>query len=299
MRSAIQARADFNVVGEAEDGLEAVQKAADLQPDLILLDIGLPKLNGMAAAAKIRILAPAAKILFISLESSCAVVEEAFNLGAQGYIHKLRVHSELVPGIEAVLAGRHFVSSDLKFGDGARPDRRHEMQFYSDEQGFLESVSRFIAPALKADGGAIVIATSSHREGLIQRLKADALDMAGLIQKGTYISLDVAEAFSHIIVNGVPDRGRFLETFSAAIESCVKATKTERPRVAVVGEGATLMHARGNINAAIQLERISNELLETHVFDCLCPYPLSAFPRPDHDESLRSICAEHTTVSSR
>ena len=90
VRVALQARPEFDVIGEALDGLEAIQKAKDLQPDLILLDIGLPKLNGMAAAEQIRILAPNAKLLFVSLESSSAVVGEALRIGAQGYISKLR-----------------------------------------------------------------------------------------------------------------------------------------------------------------------------------------------------------------
>src|SRR5690242_17151035 len=112
----LQARAEFRIVGEALDGMEAIQKAKDLQPDLILLDIGLPKLNGIVAAGQIRIFAPAAKLLFVSLESSSAIVKEALRLGARGYITKLRAQADLIPAIEAVLEGRHFVSSDLEFG---------------------------------------------------------------------------------------------------------------------------------------------------------------------------------------
>src|SRR4029077_3004261 len=88
LRLTLQARPEFKVVGEALDGFDAVQKARDLQPELILLDLGLPKLNGIAAAQQIRVLAPHAKLLFISLESSPAAVREAFRAGAQGYIHK-------------------------------------------------------------------------------------------------------------------------------------------------------------------------------------------------------------------
>ena len=115
VRLALEPRTEFEIIDEAVDGLEAVQKAKALQPELILLDIGLPKLNGMAAAEQIRILAPGSKLLFLSLESSPAIVEEAFRLGAQGYVHKLRAQSDLVPAIEAVLAGKQFVSGNLEF----------------------------------------------------------------------------------------------------------------------------------------------------------------------------------------
>jgi DNA-binding NarL/FixJ family response regulator len=127
VRLALQSRAEFEVVGEAVDGLDAVQRAKDLQPDLILLDIGLPKLNGMAAAEQIRIFAPDAKLLFVSMETSSAIVEEAFRLGAQGYITKVRAQADLIPGIDAVLAGKRFVSSDLEVSVGTKNDHRHDV----------------------------------------------------------------------------------------------------------------------------------------------------------------------------
>src|SRR5262249_11998644 len=103
---ALEPRAGLKVVGEAEDGIDAVRQAQELQPDLILLDIGLPKLNGIAAALRICTLAPDAKLLFISLESSDAAVREAFQAGAHGYIHRLRAQLDLIPAVEAVLAGK-------------------------------------------------------------------------------------------------------------------------------------------------------------------------------------------------
>ena len=75
---------ELQIIGEASDGLEAVQKAEELQPDLILLDIGLPTLNGIEAARRIRKLSPESKILFVSQESSADVVQEALSVGGTG-----------------------------------------------------------------------------------------------------------------------------------------------------------------------------------------------------------------------
>jgi DNA-binding NarL/FixJ family response regulator len=97
---ALQQRAEFHVIGEVSDGLEAVQRAQELQPDLILLDIGLPKLNGIEVAKRVRRLAPNARLLFVSQESSPDVVRETFRLGAQGYVHKTRAQSDLLPALE-------------------------------------------------------------------------------------------------------------------------------------------------------------------------------------------------------
>jgi DNA-binding NarL/FixJ family response regulator len=105
--------AEFQIICEASDGLEAVQKAEELKPDLILLDIGLPKLNGIQAARQIRKLAPSSKILFLSQESSADVVQEALDLGAMGYVVKTYAGSELLAAVEAVCQGRRFVSAGL------------------------------------------------------------------------------------------------------------------------------------------------------------------------------------------
>ena len=110
--STLQHTAEFQVT-EAIDGLQAVQKAEEQQPDLILLDIGLPILNGMTVARRVRRLAPSSKIVFFSQESSPTVVRAALDLGAMGYVYKPHTLSDLLPAIEAVLGGRQFVSQGL------------------------------------------------------------------------------------------------------------------------------------------------------------------------------------------
>src|SRR5271169_45516 len=109
--STLAKRNDLQIVGEVSDGLEAVQKAEELKPDLILLDVGLPKLNGIEAARQIRKLAPESKILFLSQESSPDVVQEALSLGATGYVVKTRAASELFPALEAAISEKQFVGS--------------------------------------------------------------------------------------------------------------------------------------------------------------------------------------------
>jgi DNA-binding NarL/FixJ family response regulator len=109
--STLGTKLELQVVGEVSDGLEAVQKAEELKPDLILLDIGLPSLSGIEAARQIRELSPASKIIFVSQESSADVVQEALSLGAWGYVVKTRAGHELLAAVESVLLGKPFVSS--------------------------------------------------------------------------------------------------------------------------------------------------------------------------------------------
>jgi two-component system nitrate/nitrite response regulator NarL len=109
--STLATKPELQVVGEASDGREAVQKAEELKPDLILLDIGLPTLNGIDAARQIRKLSPQSKIIFLSQESSADVIEAALSLGALAYVVKTRAESDLLAAVNSVLLGKRFVSS--------------------------------------------------------------------------------------------------------------------------------------------------------------------------------------------
>ena len=111
--SMIRQRPDLTVLAEVHDGLEAVRQAGILQPDLILLDIGLPLLNGIEAARQILKVASTARIIFLTQESSAEVVHEALALGAWGYVIKAQAGTELLAAVEAVARGTTFVSNGL------------------------------------------------------------------------------------------------------------------------------------------------------------------------------------------
>jgi len=118
-------RPELQVVGEASDGLEALQKAIELRPDLILLDIGLPSLNGIEVARQMRSFVPDSKIIFLTQESSSDVVQEALGLGARGYVTKTKAQADLFAAVEAVLLGKTFVS-DLSATDNFKlPPESH------------------------------------------------------------------------------------------------------------------------------------------------------------------------------
>ena len=114
VRATLSIKPELQVISEASDGLEAVQKAVELQPALIVLDIGLPGLNGIEAARRIRKLSPKSTILFLSQESSPDIVQEALCLGALGYVIKAHAARDLLIAVEAVLRNEQFVSSTLK-----------------------------------------------------------------------------------------------------------------------------------------------------------------------------------------
>jgi DNA-binding NarL/FixJ family response regulator len=110
--SLLHERPDLQVICGVPDGLQAIEKAQELKPDLILMDIGLPELNGIEAARRIRALVPDSKIIFLTQESSLEVIQEAMNLGACGYVLKSQAEADLLTAVEAALRDKKFFNPD-------------------------------------------------------------------------------------------------------------------------------------------------------------------------------------------
>jgi len=130
LRGVLQATVKWKIVGEAEDGPDAIQKAEALKPDLILLDVGLPTLSGIKVAERILATNPTQCILFISEHR--ALAEGALATGAHGYIVKSDAGLELFPAMEAVVKGQRFVGSSVTVPGDTRSAHvgPHEVGFY-------------------------------------------------------------------------------------------------------------------------------------------------------------------------
>jgi DNA-binding NarL/FixJ family response regulator len=113
VRSVLTRQPGFEVLGEVSDGLKAVHKAEELQPDLILLDLSLPSMHGIDAARLIRRVAPSSKILFLSENRHPEVAEAALVAGGHGFVVKSDCGHELIVAIAAVLREETFVSQRL------------------------------------------------------------------------------------------------------------------------------------------------------------------------------------------
>lgn len=303
--SMVQERPGLHLVGEAADGLEAVQQAQKLQPDLILLDIALPRLNGIEAGRRIRKLLPACKILFVSQDSSVEVAQEALNLGAMGYVLKIDAGRELLPALEAVLQGRQFVSTFLagQIRTNALDihrwaGRRHEVQFYSNDVVLLDTLTRFITVALQAGDAVIVPATEAHHGSLWQSLQARGVDARAGLENGSYIPLDSAVTLSEFMVNDWPDPSRFREVVGSAILGACERADGRRVRVVACGECAPLLLAEGKAEAAIRVEQLWDEISSVYDMDTLCVYPRESVHGEANAHILQRICAEHSAVLS-
>jgi DNA-binding NarL/FixJ family response regulator len=318
VHSMLQKQPELQIVSEVSDGLEAVEKAQELQPDLILLDIGLPTLNGIEVARRIRENAPQSKILFVSENRSPDVARAALRTGACGYVVKLDAARELLPAVRAVLRGQQFVSArfaahDLTDPTDAHtadpPDRakvvtfpgknatisHHEVAFYQDEASLVDGFAHFIEGALKVGKTVIVIATESHQTSLLERLKVDSVDVGAAVEQGSYIPLNAADTLSTIMVNDLPDPARFNEVAENLVMAAAHSANGDHPRLVVCGECDPPLWTLGNGEAAIRLEQLWNELAVRYDIEILCGYPLSSF-QGEGSDMFKRICAEHSAV---
>jgi DNA-binding NarL/FixJ family response regulator len=320
IRLTLLAYEKLQVIGEVSDGLEAVHQAHQLQPELILLDIGLPELNGIEAARRIREVSPTSKILFVSENRDWDIVKEALRVGGSGYVVKSSAANELLAAIWAVLAGEQFLSAGLADRSLTDPEERntanifsrnrtiaapvqegviarhHKVGFYSHDRDLLDALTQFIGAALNVGNAAIVIATESHRNRLLVSLQKYGLNVVTAVEQGKYIAVDAAGALSTVMVDGKVDAVRFFTVFDDLIEKAEEAARGGQSRVAIFGESVHLLWAEGKAEAAIQMERLGNQLGKRYDVDILCAYSLTSFQGGMGSHIFEKVCAEHSAV---
>lgn len=312
----------MRVIGEAWDGQSAVLSAQQLRPDLIVLDVGLPGLNGIEVARRIRELHLNSRILFLTENRSQDVAEEALRAGGNGYVVKSDAARELLLAVEAVLQDKQFVSSSLAKNHLTDPNNqhpsdddrrivtpsapseqmgtvgRHDVGFYLDDRAFLDDLTRFIGTALTCGNAALVVATEAHREGLVPRLQAHGVDIAKAIEQRRYIALDATAIMSSLTVNNQFDPERFLKVAGDLILAAAGTSPNENPRVAICGECEPPLWTFGNGEAAIEFEKLWNEIVKRYDVDIFCGYSLGGVQNVMDSHLFERICALHSAVHS-
>jgi DNA-binding response OmpR family regulator len=294
----------LQIIGYVSDGPDAVQKAKELQPDLILLDIGLPRLNGIEVARQIRNVSPGSKILFVSENRSVDIADEALSTGAFGYVVKSDVGSELLAAVRAVFRGKRFISGSLigpdsnalKDDHAAVMGHCHEVSFYADDVSLVDGYARFIESALKNGNAVIAVVTDAHLRSLLSRLASDGVNVPAAIEQGSLFLLDAADALSKLTVNDMPDPVRCAKVIGDLIVGAAKGVKSEHGRVAVCGEISSILLSGGNAEGAIELEHLWDKITRNYDVHTLCGYLSSAFPNGENSPIFARICAEHSAA---
>jgi DNA-binding NarL/FixJ family response regulator len=325
IRAMLEHHAGFRVVGEAANGNEAIQLAGKLLPDIILLDINLPQLNGFEALPQILRHSPVSKIVFLTQEHSAEVAEEALRLGAHGYVVKTDAGSELLRALEAVTRDQRYLSRQLQLrmdgkpwpwpgattgtasgavvvGIQGLPERQslcaHEAHYYLHESDFLESLQGCVRTALNAGDAVIALLTGSHQRALCQRLQAMGLEVNDEIRAGRLRLLDADAIVARYRGDQIPDETQSREEARALLESAKKARMGERSRVCVFGECVSLLYAKGKGDVVLRLERFWDELGKTHELYIRCWYQVNQQQLEIDWQFFQQVSEEHSAVHS-
>jgi DNA-binding NarL/FixJ family response regulator len=291
----LQNRPDVLIVGEAEDGLDAVRQAEAQRPDVVMLDIGLPKLGGLDVAGRIRAAVPDAKVMFVTNEPSLEVVEFAFRRGAHGYVYKPRAERDVLPVFDAIVRGGRFVSGGLEriaLGDSLS-SHCHQVLFWSSDTVLVEAFSRFVTRALDDGKVVIVVMTEVHERDLRRCLTASDVNLAVALHEKRYIPVNIGDVLAEVMVDGWPDSTRFLNAAAEMVAAAGRATASNAG-IAAVGECSATVWAQGLVEAAMHFEHLWDEFAKSCPMDVLCAFPLAV--REESLRAVRSLCAEHTAV---
>lgn len=309
--STLEKQSHLCIVGVAEDGSEAIEKMEDLRPDLILLDVGLPKVNGLEVAGRASELSPRSKILMVSETRYADAAREAFLRGARGYVVKSLAATELLSAIETVLEGRQFISKGLvgnvfddppmnessssadknDFTPSLSHRSRHEVEFYPDDAHYVSGLTHYVENRLKRQNPVILFATVTHQQAILQSLKAEGVDIDALIDRGNVVFLDSFEVLSGIMVDGKPDAAICKRSLGALVSS-----HATHPPVAFCGQCAPVLLSQGNVEGALQLEHMWDEITLAYGADTFCGYISNGLPDISRREIVEKICAEHSHV---
>lgn len=288
---------DFDVVGVATDGQAALESARQAEPDLIVMDVGMPRLDGFQAVRALRRTPSQAKVVFLSMHESDEYIVEAFECGGQGFVLKTRVQADLASALDQVLAGRLFVPSLKSLFHVADGASGHALQLHRDGDAFLDGLGDFFHLALQRGDATCLIATEPVRAGVGARLRERGWDLDGSSHGGRHLVVDAGEAIDRFMRDDSPDPDRLAEIAEELDHYRVTAAEGAVSRLSVFGEMAGVLSLRGNSTAALELERTWAQLTHHLPVFTLCGYSTSCFDGEMHSDLFSGVCAEHWAVS--
>lgn len=314
IRDLLEEHQNLRIVGEAEDGVTAVDRCLELQPDFVLLDIGLPKLNGFQVARRIRQSAPGSRIVFLTQESSAEMAHEALSLGAAAYVIKAHTAGDLIPALLAARDGRSFVSPAVRGFDSllhpvlsnansGSPDASpssssysHQLHFYNDHLSFLVGLSSYVEGVLNAGKAFLAVLLPEDNRDLIRSLRSRGINTEEVIARRRLVLMDSSGLSAQYLVNGRLDSAG---AWSGSV-SLVEMMKSNNPGIAICagGQWAPVLLAQGNQEAALQIERIWDRIARLYNVEVFCAYVTGSSQNALEIPLYRQVSAIHSLVRS-
>lgn len=286
---------DFDVVGTTTDGRHAIDMAHKLEPEVIILDVQMPGVDGFQTLGMLQETGLATPVVFLSMHHADEYVSQAFRCGARGYVLKPRILRDLPTALEQTLLGQSFVpslTSLLQLGER----NVHAMQLHHDSELFLDSLATFFDCALRRGDATCVIATERIRQALDGRLRARGWNVEPSTRHRRYLVVDADDALNRFMRNGLPDRDQLAEIAAEMDQYRREVAEGTTSRLTLFGNMVMCLNACGNTEGMIALESMWNALTHDLPFLTVCGYSERCF----HDETpalWRDVCAEHSALN--
>jgi DNA-binding NarL/FixJ family response regulator len=286
---------DFDVVAAVPDGTQALHRATHLDPDLVVLDVSMPGLNGFQTAAELKRLGSRAPVVFLTMHQEDEFVAQAVRSGAMGYVLKTSAWSNLSPALGHALAGRQclpFLTPLVMTNVDA-----HAVQFHADDSVWLDRVADVLSRALHRGDIVATVLLESNRDILALRMDERGWNPGDLEARGRYLVFDAEEAATQIMRDGRVHADAIAELVVTLERARTACPGGPRSHVTLVGEIAAVLCRRGNAAAALELESMWDEQTRSLPILTICAYPAGCLDHHPTPGLVSHISAHHAVIS--
>jgi DNA-binding NarL/FixJ family response regulator len=314
LRSFVESQPEYRVCGEAGDGIDAIEKVRRLRPDIVLMDISMPRMNGLDAAQVIRNESPNCCVILVTQNSANIAREQARRVEAQGFVTKSDVSRDLLPTMGRVAMGKSSRLDSKKTehraspeeADGIAPNqeepwwgllgsaapRDHIVQLYQDQQFLNRAVCRFAAAAIANGEGVILVPTVAHWDTFRPRLESEGIDVKAAEKRGQLTIVDADNLLPTFMRGGMPDSPVFL---GLAANVITQAHGDGRyPKVRWWGEMVNILWERGDCAASMNLEDLFDKLAHEQDIAIFCSFLMDNFNGDVHARMLPRLGENHS-----
>jgi len=318
MRSVIEAEGAYRVCGEARDGVDAVDKVRRLRPDIVLMDINMPRMDGLQATEIIRREMSDCNVIIVTQNETTIAREQARIVDADGFVTKADVARDLLPTMGRVVmenkgrldprkGDRHVDRDRDPAGDhdsaasesepwcsllGSAAPSDHIVQLYQDQQFLNRAVCRFAAAAITNGEGVILVPTVAHWDAFRPRLESEGVDVKAAEKRGQLTVVDADNLLPTFMRDGMPDSPVFLGLAKNVISEA--RGDGRYPKVRWWGEMVNILWERGDVAASMQLEDHFDQLAHEQDIAIFCSFLMDNFDGDVHARMLPRLGENHS-----